>query len=210
MADTKISDLSAASALAGTEVLPIVQSGSTVKATVQSIADLGAASDDFIYLNADYTLTSTTSAQQLFNTTTNGRLTLTTGIYAFDALIVLTAMSATSGNGRFGLLGAGTATLSNAIAQVVGVDNNSPDAGGPRGGCGMFQANITSGSNMIPPGVGTGMMASISGLFMCTGAGTIIPSITLTTAAAAIVEAGSYFRIRRLADSTTYSVGAWD
>lgn len=43
MADQKISALLAAGALAGTEVLPIVQAGSTVKATCQAIANLGKA-----------------------------------------------------------------------------------------------------------------------------------------------------------------------
>lgn len=41
MANTKISELTAAAALTGTEVLPIVQSGATVKATAQAIANLG-------------------------------------------------------------------------------------------------------------------------------------------------------------------------
>jgi hypothetical protein len=40
MADVKISALSNASALAGTEVVPIVQSGNTVKTTLSSIAAL--------------------------------------------------------------------------------------------------------------------------------------------------------------------------
>ena len=41
MANKKISELTAASTpLSGTEVLPIVQGGSTVKATVQDVADL--------------------------------------------------------------------------------------------------------------------------------------------------------------------------
>ena len=40
MADVKISALTSAGTLAGTEVLPIVQSSSTVKATVQSVANL--------------------------------------------------------------------------------------------------------------------------------------------------------------------------
>lgn len=41
MANQKISELTAASTpLTGTEVLPIVQGGSTVKATVQDVADL--------------------------------------------------------------------------------------------------------------------------------------------------------------------------
>lgn len=41
MADTAISGLLAAGALAGTEPLPIVQAGSTVKTTTQAIANLG-------------------------------------------------------------------------------------------------------------------------------------------------------------------------
>lgn len=41
MAEVKISELSNASALTGTEVVPIVQGGATVKVTAQSIADLG-------------------------------------------------------------------------------------------------------------------------------------------------------------------------
>jgi hypothetical protein len=40
MANKKISQLTAASALTGTEELPIVQSGQTVKTTAQDIADL--------------------------------------------------------------------------------------------------------------------------------------------------------------------------
>jgi hypothetical protein len=39
---SKISELGAAGALAGTEEFPVVQSGSTVKATVQDVADLAA------------------------------------------------------------------------------------------------------------------------------------------------------------------------
>jgi len=41
MAEIKISELTSGSALNGTEVVPIVQSGATVKVTTQDIADLG-------------------------------------------------------------------------------------------------------------------------------------------------------------------------
>jgi hypothetical protein len=40
MANVKISELSSASSLTGTEIIPLVQSGSTVKTTAQDIADL--------------------------------------------------------------------------------------------------------------------------------------------------------------------------
>ncbi len=42
MANKRISELASASALAGTEVLPIVQAGTTKKVTAQAIADLAA------------------------------------------------------------------------------------------------------------------------------------------------------------------------
>lgn len=45
MADKKISQLPAASALSGSELVPLVQGGSNVKATAQAIADLAAASN---------------------------------------------------------------------------------------------------------------------------------------------------------------------
>lgn len=44
MADVKISELTSAASLDGTEIVPIVQSGSTVKTTAQDIADLGGGS----------------------------------------------------------------------------------------------------------------------------------------------------------------------
>lgn len=44
MADSKISDLTAASALDGTEIVPIVQGGSTDRTTTQAIADLAGGS----------------------------------------------------------------------------------------------------------------------------------------------------------------------
>jgi hypothetical protein len=40
MANVKISELTSASTLTGTEIIPLVQSGSTVKTTAQDIADL--------------------------------------------------------------------------------------------------------------------------------------------------------------------------
>ena len=40
MANIKISELTSASTLTGTEIIPLVQSGSTVKTTAQDIADL--------------------------------------------------------------------------------------------------------------------------------------------------------------------------
>src|SRR5690606_10972430 len=76
-------------------------------------------------LDADYTLTSQTAAQKLFNTTANGALTLTTGVYRFESLLFLTSMSATSGNADLSILGAGTATLAGQSQATTGRDGGS-------------------------------------------------------------------------------------
>jgi hypothetical protein len=49
-------------------------------------------------------------SQAIFTSPTNGRLTLETGTYIVEGVLILTAMSATSGNALVNLLGAGTAT----------------------------------------------------------------------------------------------------
>ena len=168
------------------------------------------ASDDFIYLNADYTLTSTTAMQKLFDTTTNGRFDLPAGIYTFDSFIYMTGMSATSGNGEFSMLGAGTATIGTILMASVGRDGNNVTANTASTLSGSITNNTKFSSRTATAGAGTQLYFTASGVAKCTTAGTIVPSFELNDAAAAVVKAGSYFRIRRLADATTYSAGAWD
>ena len=60
-------------------------------------------------LQANYTLTSATTAQKLFNWTTNGALSLAAGTYRFSCSLLLTSMSATSGSAKFDLKGGAVA-----------------------------------------------------------------------------------------------------
>lgn len=207
MADTKISALTAANYAAGSESIPIVQSGATKKLTVSEV-NAGA----MIYLDADYTLTSTTDPQQLFDTTANGRLTISeTGLYEFDAMVWLTSMSSTSGNAKFNLIGAGTATLDNQIMTAIGVDASTPTVANNHTGAWAIGSSILGGAaGSVFGGTSTQMPAIFRGVFKVTAAGTLIPSVELITAAAAVVEAGSYFRLRKLAAAGVNSVGNWD
>jgi hypothetical protein len=50
---------------------------------------------------------------------------------------------------------------------------------------------------MVSATVGTGLTATISGMFRISTGGTIIPSITLVDAAAAVSKAGQYFKISK-------------
>lgn len=161
----------------------------------------------WVGLDANYTLTNTSAAQKLFNATTNGALTLPVGVYRYDALLYLASMSGSSGNGSFRLLGAGTATVSSALSQAVGTDNPVATANAATQ---SYWSGTDSPANIVTANANTNMGVSIRGLFRISVAGTIIPSIALTIAAAAVVQANSHFIVRRLDPvSTDTSYGPW-
>lgn len=117
-------------------------------------------------------------------------------------------MSATSGNGKFSIIGAGTATLGDILWLATGNDN-TPEAG---------SANISGGWHVIATQTATNIVAAaasqqccfkVEGTFTVTVAGTIIPSFAQTTAAAAVVKIGSYFQCNRIGSASVVSVGQW-
>jgi len=167
----------------------------------------GGSSNSFIYQNSDYTLTSTTSAQKVFNQTTNGRVTLTAGLYSFELIIDIDTMSATSGNADFDILGAGTATVNHIIAQAVGIDNNNELGTGARSGDGIRGTGVIS---LATNGTGTGVFSNIRGLIRITTGGTLIPSVALATAAAAVVRTGTTLRFTPVAADGVFSSGDFD
>lgn len=167
-------------------------SGTTLSAT-------GGSTTEWIRLSADYTLSSSTLPQKIFNSTTNGELTLGTGIYRFITTLYLTTMSATSGNFAFNLTGTGSATVGGILYHSYGIDSSTPLNAGTRTGSG----SVTSGSaaSVVTAATGTGAIVTIEGIFAVTSAGTIVPSIALVTAAAAVVKAGSHFICTQLDSS---------
>jgi hypothetical protein len=74
MADSKISDLTAAGANDGTEIVPVVQGGSTKRTTTQFISDLGSSSG----LTGTYTFGGGGSGDIASMTFNNGYLTAVT------------------------------------------------------------------------------------------------------------------------------------
>lgn len=161
----------------------------------------------FCRLSANYTLTSTTSAQKLFNASTNGALTLRKGTYFFDMLLNIGTMSATSGNAQIQILGGGTAVIGSCMYSVIGVDTNTVTTATTYSGSLATASN--SSTAPVSAGVSTAMATTITGAFTVTTAGTIIPSIALTTANAAVVQAGSYFKCRRVGQDSLTFFGNW-
>lgn len=163
---------------------------------------------NIIRLTADYTLTSSTSEQKLFNASTNGRLTLETGAYVYQCIASISGLSATSGNGAFDILGAGTATLTDVLYHSIGVDGNTATAATQTGST-MIQGQ--SPASQQTAGTGTTWNFRNFGTFEVTAAGTIVPSVTLVTAAAGVVRAGSMFLCYRIGASNANTlVGQWD
>ena len=152
---------------------------------------------------ANYTLTSTTAEQAIFPAA-NDTLTLETGLYFYDVLMYISSMSATAGNAAFDLLGAGTATITR-LSRHAGQDAAIGIPGNAIGSGDIAQ----TAASMITGATGTSMHFSMQGAFRVTAAGTIIPSITLVTAAAAVVNNQSYFMCYRMGSSTAEAVGQW-
>lgn len=182
--------------------------GSLKAPTQNAMSDfIASTAERFCILTSDYTLTSTTAAQKMFNATANGALTLETGTYFFECQMKVSSMSATSGNLAWGLKGAGTATIGDVNWGAWGRDGGTVSAAAAIGGSFWEIADATG--DILTPTVATNMWASISGAFQVTAAGTIIPSVALTTAAAAVMEEGSFFKCRRVGSSSVTTAGSW-
>jgi hypothetical protein len=163
--------------------------------------------EHFIILNADYTLTNTAAEQKAFNAPANGTLTLEAGLYAFEFLLYLTGLSATSGSLAFDILGAGSATISKALYYNLGIDSSTPTtAAAPSG---SLSTAAQSAASIVAAATGTGLVASGRGMFRVSASGSIIPSVTLVTAAAAVMKDMSYFKCRRIGGTAAVSQGDW-
>ena len=159
--------------------------------------------EQWVVLNGTYTLTSQTAAQKLFNATTNGAVTLPVGTYQFECMFSLTSMSATSGTFGFALGGTATKTqtwISNALkaATLTTAATN------------QITYNTTNANTaIVSASTQTSGIAYIRGVIRVTVAGTVIPQVSLSVAAAAVVATGSYFKISPVGSSTVTAVGNW-
>lgn len=186
--------------------------GSLLSLTGSAVVYVTLAAEDvqeefWIQQNATYTLTSSTALQKLFNASTNGALTLPIGTYRYEAFLHFNSMSTVSGNGAFSIKGAGTATVASALNIVMGRDDNVQATGNISG---QYNTLATGTGNEVSISTSTNLAEIIRGTFKISAAGTIIPSFTLTTAAAAIVQTNTYFMCRRISTSDTATTyGPW-
>lgn len=161
----------------------------------------------FIRADTARTLPNDINENAIFNVPANGRVTLGVGVYRFELVLAVTSMSATSGNALIDILGAGTAVVGSWVWMYYGKDGTNATAAAVNGATRVTQ---DSAASIVTAGTGTEMMVCAMGSFEVTTAGTLIPSIDQVTAAAAVVAAGSYFRVEKMDGGTaTSSVGDW-
>lgn len=204
MADSAISGLSAATAVNKSMELEVNDAGTSKKITAKILAAFCQAFH-MARIATARTLTNTTAVQAIFDSA-NDTLTLETGTYIIEGFISLSSMSATSGNAQFGLLGGGSAVLADILINIMGVDGATATAATRTG---STQVTATSPASALTAGTGTGAQMQIKGSFEVTTAGTIIPSVALVTAAAAVVAAGSCLQVRKVGEINMQSIGDW-
>lgn len=149
----------------------------------------------YTVLNAPYALVSQTGAQKLFNGSPNGALSLPVGSYKFECQFALNALSTLAGSFGFGFGGAAIITqswLSKAVKSALAIAS-SPN----------WSLNTAASTALTSSNAGGNGYAEIKGIMRVTTAGTIIPQVSLSTAAAAIVAANSYFSIEPIASSAS-------
>lgn len=175
---------------------------STIADSVQ-VGNIDAMFDDLFDVvalsSATNTLVSQTAAQPLLNTSPLGALTLPVGTYEFEAFFALSSMSASSGGFGFDLKGAGSATLTQAwkAEAFIAAGEATPVAE-------QTSYNVAANTELVTAAGSDGDgFASIRGILRVTVQGTIIPSVSLTVAAAAVVAANAMFRIKKLSPSAT-------
>ena len=163
-------------------------------------------SEQIIVLTGTNTLTSQTAAQAIFDGgggSATGAVTLPVGTYVYETSFCITGMSATSGSFGFAFGGTSTETFSyNAHASKAGTSLTTPMAVVSTCGSGAI-------TTLVANSTGTVGNALIKGIIRVTIAGTVIPQISLTVAAAAVIQANAYFKITPVGNATVATVGNW-
>ena len=156
--------------------------------------------------NVARTLPNDLNTNAIFNDPANGTITLETGVYFFEMMTIITAMSATSGNCQF--LFGGTAVVDSWLWCLSGLDNSTPSGG--VADLSVYATTSGSGASFVTAGTGTAARMFWKGTFKITTGGTFIPQVDQVTAiATASVAIGSYFRCERIGGTSLVSIGQW-
>ena len=162
--------------------------------------------EQFISLTSNYTLTSQTAAQQAFNSTTSGQITVASSkSYYIEGFFALSSLSASSGTFGFALGGTATFTSLGWFSNTV-----KPGAFTSNAGWVSSYNTTTANTSLVTANTSTFGMVWIRGIVRVNAGGTIIPEISLGVAAAAVVNTNSWFKLIPVGTNTVTNVGNWN
>lgn len=155
------------------------------------------------------TFANNANQQAIFDSVAGGTLTLETGAYLFEGVIQIKGTSATSGNLKFSLAGAGGGTFAVILYTIQAIDAANDALTVWSGISEIVSTQVVT--NMATATIATVTTFYVKGSFECTVAGSLIPSVAQTTAVnnSATTTAGSYFKCNRVGATTAVSIGQW-
>ena len=162
--------------------------------------------EQWVVLTGTNTMTSQTAVQPIFDGgggPTNGAVTLPVGTYQFELTFAVTNLSATTGTYGFGLGGTATKTFSY-VSNATKASNTLTTAA-----AGLMTFGTAASTAISASSTSTAGTAMIKGIIRVTVTGTIIPQLSMSSASASIVSAGSYFRVSPIGNATVATVGNW-
>jgi len=164
---------------------------------------LGAKADNSLFLiqQSDRTLTSNTSAQDIFDvgiSGNEGRISLlANSTYHFEMELSMTNLSSTSGTISLSF-DAGTANITgfraNVIASKATLNNNSTSQ--------HTFLESTAVNPIVNASTVTTAKVFVSGILTCTTSGTLRPRVTMSQASASTVKAGTHLKMEKLGRNT--------
>lgn len=172
-----------------------------------AVTDVGGIidSEQFVALSSSYTLTSSTSAQKLFNATTSGTLTVAaTTTYFFECEFDLTGLYTSTANAQsfgFGGTASFTALKYHAQSAAAAAGTLSTDS--------SIVVTSATATALTATSTTGAVRTKIRGVLRINAGGTIIPQITLGHAIAAVVSANSWFRIWPAGSNAVTNAGNW-
>jgi len=170
--------------------------------------------EQFICLTANYSASDVATAQKVFNSPTNGTLTLAaTTSYMFEALYMIANTGTTSHTwGTLFTLGGSVTSIAYLAEAYTGTTSGVTIT--PMSACQVAVATVvpvTAASTSATEFVSI----KLRGIIRANAAGTIIPQIQasaqpgLSGSAGVTVLAGSFFRVWPVGSNTVASVGNW-
>lgn len=157
-------------------------------------------------LSANRTFTNNTSAQAIFNATTNGAVTLAaTTTYEFEMMVAASGFSSSAHTINLTFATSGSFT---SVSYFFDAQTSSTLAT-PLATLSGFIA-VATASAVIASSTTTGLILRVRGTIRMNAGGTVTPQMTQVTAsAAAVVQAGSFFRCWPIGSNTVTNVGNW-